>query len=408
MRFRVALLLGVLLRVVLLLWGSYQDVHGPVKYTDIDYFVFSDASTCLLDPTHSSSLCSPAKGRFAPTWLGDPYSRSTYRYTPLLAILLIPNRLFFPSFGKLLFATSDLVVAILLYRLMRRRGSTPTSASNTVALTWLLNPMIANISTRGSSESIIGLLVVGTLSFAERRQWDKAAMGYGVAVHFKIFPVIYGSSFLVATMFQPEFSLSRPLRFGLVSFATFMALNIPLYLLWGQPFLQETFLYHLSRLDHRHNFSPYFYPYYLSSFSSSTAFESASSFLHCLAAHPLAAFLPQMILALGLGFLFGAKDLPYAWLVQSFAFVAFNKVCTSQYFLWYLWLLPPALSRLSFTRSRAITTVSVWVLSQAIWLSQAYNLEIAGTGGYLAVWIAGLGFFVAQVWVLGELLAAFR
>ncbi|GAA5881151.1 hypothetical protein JCM16303_004818 [Sporobolomyces ruberrimus] len=409
MRFRVALLLGILLRVALLLWGTYQDAHGPVKYTDIDYFVFTDASTCLVSPD-SSPHCSPARGHYAPTWLGDPYSRATYRYTPLLALLLTPNHLLFPSFGKLLFATADLVVAVLLYRLMKRRGSSQSTASNTVALTWLLNPMIANISTRGSSESIVGALVVSALSFAEGQEWDKAAVVYGFAVHFKIFPVIYGSSLLVATMFKPNFSLLRPLRFGLVSFLTFMALNVPLYLLWGQPFLQETFLYHLSRLDHRHNFSPYFYSYYLSSssLSFSTADLVSQSWLHSFAAHPLAAFLPQMILSLGLGSVFGGKDLPFAWMVQTFAFVAFNKVCTSQYFLWYLWLLPPALARLHLSRSRAISTVSIWVLSQAVWLSQAYNLEIAGTGGYLPVWIAGIAFFAGQVWVLRELLVGFR
>lgn len=230
MRFRVALLLGVLLRVVLLCWGTYQDQHGPVKYTDIDYFVFNDASTCLLSPTLHPH-CSNAQGRHAPEWLGDPYSRSTYRYTPLLALLLTPNSFLFPSFGKLLFATCDLIVAALLYRLMKRRGTSSRTASNTVALTWLLNPMIANISTRGSSESVIGALVVSVLSLADQGKWHKAAVMYALSVHFKIFPVVYGSSLLIATTTRPTFSLSRPLLFGLVSLSTFMTLNVAMYLL---------------------------------------------------------------------------------------------------------------------------------------------------------------------------------
>lgn len=231
MRFRVALVLGALLRFALLLWGKYQDTHGPVKYTDIDYEVYSDASTCLVRPTASSPPCSHARGPYAPEWLGDPYARATYRYTPLLALVLVPNELAFASFGKVLFAACDLVVGTLLYRLMTRRRASRTLVANTVALTWLLNPMIANISTRGSSESLVGALVVAALSFADAHEWDKAAVAYGVAVHFKIFPVIYGTSLLVATTLRPTLSFSRPVRFGLVSLATFMALNTPLYLL---------------------------------------------------------------------------------------------------------------------------------------------------------------------------------
>jgi phosphatidylinositol glycan class M len=87
---------------------------------------------------------------------------------------------------------------------------------------------------------------------------------------------------------------------------------------WGHPFLEHTFIYHISRLDHRHNFSPYFYPIYLS-------LTSASSILR----HPLASFAPQLGLSVGLGFVFG-DDLGMAWFVQTFAFVTFNKVCTSQ------------------------------------------------------------------------------
>lgn len=98
---------------------------------------------------------------------------------------------------------------------------------------------------------------------------------------------------------------------------------------WGRPFLQHTFLYHLSRLDHRHNFSPYFYPIYLTLFppaerTTPSAFLTASR-------HPLASFVPQFGLVLAAGFLLTPRTgLVFAMFVQTVAFVVFNKVCTSQ------------------------------------------------------------------------------
>jgi phosphatidylinositol glycan class M len=91
-------------------------------------------------------------------------------------------------------------------------------------------------------------------------------------------------------------------------------------------------LYHIHRLDHRHNFSPYFYQFYLSSAPNfASAFSSSAlSFVSSLARHPLAAFLPQIGLSTAAGFLLGARDLSLAWFVQTVVFVMFNKVCTSQ------------------------------------------------------------------------------
>lgn len=91
------------------------------------------------------------------------------------------------------------------------------------------------------------------------------------------------------------------------------------------PFVDNTFLYHVRRLDHRHNFAVYFYPIYLASSSS-----LSSSPWTTLLRHPLSSFVPQLGLSIGLGFAFGGTDIAFAWLVQTLAFVAFNKVCTSQ------------------------------------------------------------------------------
>ena len=88
---------------------------------------------------------------------------------------------------------------------------------------------------------------------------------------------------------------------------------------YGVTFLQESYLYHLSRQDHRHNFSLYFYYLYL----------TASSVQPSLFAR-LVSFGPQLGLVAFLGILYGSEDLPFACFSQTFAFVMLNKVVTSQ------------------------------------------------------------------------------
>jgi phosphatidylinositol glycan class M len=58
----------------------------------------------------------------------------------------------------------------------------------------LLNPIVIGISTRGSSESVLTLLVLFTLFCALRGWWDWTAAMLGLSTHWKIYPVIYGVS----------------------------------------------------------------------------------------------------------------------------------------------------------------------------------------------------------------------
>ena len=92
--------------------------------------------------------------------------------------------------------------------------------------------------------------------------------------------------------------------------------------------MEETFLYHLTRRDHRPNFSPYFYLLYLGSDAAVPP-----------AVVSLLAFVPQLVLLVVLSARF-YRDLPFCLFVQTLAFVAFNKVITSQYFIWYITFAP--------------------------------------------------------------------
>lgn len=163
-------------RAVLLIYGRWQDANSPVKYTDIDYLVFTDASRYL------------ATGN-------SPYDRATYRYTPLLAWLLYPTTwggLWF-EFGKVLFAAGDIVTGWLISRILRGRGMS-TGRSMKFASIWLLNPMVANISTRGSSEGLVVVIVVALLWASLQRRILLAGCMLGFGVHLKIYPFIYAAS----------------------------------------------------------------------------------------------------------------------------------------------------------------------------------------------------------------------
>ncbi|KAG8961808.1 GPI mannosyltransferase 1 [Tulasnella sp. 425] len=262
--FQRAVQLGIALRLGLIVYGEYHDRHSALKYTDVDYRVFSDATKLVWSPTASAS------GNQASGWLtrrlnlglGDPYGRDTYRYTPLLALLLVPNELLHPLWGKLLFSICDIIVGQLLYKIFcqfpptsirpsdrkpkdaagnandtQLRSQVESSAAAWVSTIWLLNPMVANISTRGSAESVLGFFVVSSLALLLSGREGVAAVMFGLAVHFKIYPIVYSISILRwLTIRHPQSGpwrtgwLSwRQVRFAVISGGTFLALGLAMH-----------------------------------------------------------------------------------------------------------------------------------------------------------------------------------
>ncbi|KAA1138067.1 GPI mannosyltransferase 1 [Puccinia graminis f. sp. tritici] len=388
---------GFMLRLGLICYSVYHDNRSALKYTDIDYQVFSDAARALLSGPNGSGW-----------FFGSPYDRATYRYTPLLALILTPNEFIHPCWGKALFGSADLVIGILLYRLCPR-GHSAASHGRLVSLIWLLNPFVINISTRGSSESLLGVAIIGFLYLAEHNKWDAAAVLLGVAVHLKLYPFIYATAVWARLAQHPHsrfgwLSISRSqVRFGVISLAAFSVLNLLMYIIWGQEFIESSYLYHLRRLDHRHNFSAYFYPIYLRFTSVLAAHSTIVSILH----HPLVSFIPQMSLTLALGFHYGAQDLPFACFIQTYVFVLFNKVVTSQYFMWYLWFIPLIVRHIKLSKPQSIGVAVIWVSTQVLWLSQAYRLEFLGEPQFRAVWLSSIGFLIGHSWIIGILILGF-
>jgi phosphatidylinositol glycan class M len=222
---------AVILRIVLLFYGLWQDASSPMKYTDIDYFVFTDAARFV---THGNS----------------PYDRETYRYTPLLAWMMLPttwSQSWF-SFGKVMFAAGDIVAGWLILRVLQSANNMSPERALKFAGIWLLNPMVATISTRGSSEGLLGVMVIALLWAVMERRIVLAGILLGFGVHFKIYPFVYAVSIFwwldeeqlkspstMTTNLQKigAFFNDSRLRLAFTSLAMFSGLNLAMYSMYA-------------------------------------------------------------------------------------------------------------------------------------------------------------------------------
>ncbi|XP_074274561.1 GPI mannosyltransferase 1 [Silene latifolia] len=402
--FRRVLVFSTALRVALIIYGDWQDSHMEVRYTDVDYLVFSDAAALV------------SKG-------DSPFKRTTYRYSPLLAFLLIPNVIFHPSWGKYLFSASDLLVGYLIRTILKLRG-VPDSKCLYSVMAWLFNPFTFTIGTRGNCEPIVCAAILWIITCIMKGRMYQAAIWYGLIVHFRIYPIIYSLPIILVvdpryiqsgqkpelvkwsshsgnatkisdgiefrtlwTIVGSFFSRTRIL-FALISGSIFLTCTAVFYYLYGWEFLHEALLYHLTRADPRHNFSIYFYHIYLH-------YQQDLSI-----AEKLISFLPQFTLQLVLIKSF-ALDLPFCFLVQTVAFVAFNKVITAQYFVWFFCLLPLVLpwSKMKL-KWEGFFCILGWMGTQLHWLMWGYLLEFKGRNVFLQLWIASLLFLFANSIVL--------
>ncbi|KAF0697669.1 Aste57867_11640 [Aphanomyces stellatus] len=393
--------IGLVVRIAFVLWAEYQDRTMTVKYTDVDYDVYTDASREI-------------------TQGNSPFDRTTYRYTPVLAFMLLPNVYVHEAFGKLLFVASDILVGYLLYAILKLRSLPEASAIN-YTMWWLYHPFSVNISTRGNADTIVVLLCLLTIYFLMKKQLVISALFYGLAVHFKIYPIVYALSFLVFLDEDYDASI-KPLKksagivakclhwlngnrlaFGLISGSFFLLLTAGFYVVYGYTFLFEAYLYHFARTDNRHNFSMYFYDLYLRYGTSSGLIMG------------LVAFLPQFLTLFNISLRSG-KDLIFAQFLLTITFVVFNKVCTAQvqlflhsllltahrmqYFLWYSVFLPLVLPTSELSGWQGLLVIGAWFGGELHWLYWAAGLELFGQNTFFQIWVAGLVFFCINVGIM--------
>jgi phosphatidylinositol glycan class M len=116
----------------------------------------------------------------------------------------------------------------------------------------MLNPFVATISTRGNAESVLSVLVLGSFWALVQGSEVWSAILFGLAVHLKIYPIVYALPFWLAlkpgTLGAGKsgkgeasqyrwlynvlnfFSYER-IRFGVISGAMFILLGVVMYLM---------------------------------------------------------------------------------------------------------------------------------------------------------------------------------
>ena len=419
---------GFVIRILLMLYGLLHDSLFTLKYTDVDYRVFTDASRFL---SQSRS----------------PYLRYGYRYTPIVAYMTLPNVYLFNSFGKLVFLSFDSLNGLMIYKILSSFKQLSHDQKVTAALFWLYNPLTIVVSTRGSSDSIVTFLVLLTIYYLLDHQILKSGSCLGFVVHLKLYPVIYFPAIYLylrdhleghlteaqinnpseghevttfnrfkRILFEPSLwnPFTRPRILFIVSFVLCFGLpTLWSYKSFGKLYLNEAWIYHFKRKDQQHNFSIYFYLYHVMN-------ESKHDYISRIAFIPQAIFMAIYLRYLVFGFRPRDGDsapvtrdtvnklLLFIILSQSFLFVALNKVITSQYFLWYLNLFPLMVPFLDLKSWDYVKIFMIWSSSQALWLLPAYLYEfIHLQSAFFWIWISSILFLLTNIHLLTRIQRSF-
>lgn len=412
---------SIIIRLLVLGYGVVQDSISIVKYTDVDYYVFLDSLDYLWNKNES------------------PYQRDTFRYTPLLSYMMLPTQLNV-HLGKVVFVVFDLLTAFYLYKLLNKYyGKETKNARQNLVLIgtslWLLNPMVVTISTRGNAESIMSFLIMWFLYLLDSEKFIQSGLVYGLSIHFKIYPIIYCVPVSVYFLFIAEGNkyknIKSWMKFGTASILSLAGTTYVMFLKFGDAFLENTYFYHVLRSDHRHNFSVWNIILYMEQMPSLTKQHIQQSFIdtkkgnfsvlqNVIFDNKALSLFPQLFLCIivPIILLFKKKQaanknkrfiiLIQVITIQTMLFVHFNKVITSQYFIWYLTFLPFFIEYIvklfKENRSKLIKLIVVWVISQVIWLYFGFLLEFKNKNCFVGLFLASCIMLSGSVYVMGELL----
>ena len=226
---------------------------------------------------------------------------------------------------------------------------------------------------------------------------------YGLWVHFRVYPII-----LLPILLIHEYKLSKQqsntsflikfIKISIFSGTPFILLLLYFYRLYGYPFLHQTYLYHLTRLDNRHSFSPIFYEIYLN--------MNSQSFLRSMAQFCVIFAISRKI--------YNKISFYYAHFLITYAFVSFNKVITMQYYMWIfgslLLVLPEStLTTNSHRRYQKIFSyVMQFLLGILLWVWSSIKLEKEGENQFNLMWFICIGKLFSDYWAVSGFMSTVK
>jgi len=369
-----------------------------------------------------------------------------------MAYIMIPNLTLHKNYGKYLLSFVDILVVIILEKIIllsirketnnkiktnnKDSGSESESYFYHVNYIYLFNPITINICTRGSSDCLITFFVVLTIYLIKQKYILLSALTYGLAIHLKIYPVIYILTifiyiatedinlsniitkdkiqnkkdnntsifninyiyiFLLNTIkhyLKLLFGSCKAISFVIISIGIWVGFFAIFYFIYGNLFAFEYFLYHVQRKDHRHNYSLYFYLIYI---TYNSVISKILAFI---------SFLPQALLIL-ITSLKMFSNLEFCILIQTMIFVAFNKVITAQYFIWYISLLPLIAHKNELFSTKKVygfILFIVWLFFELIWNYFSHSIEVLGNNKFYEINLINICFFIINCWIIKELI----
>eukprot|EP01038_Epipyxis_sp_PR26KG_P007743 gene7743-10520_t len=449
--------LGGFVRLVVFAVGLCLDelsVHSGIRFTDVDYSVFTGAANFIYEGIIEAIKTGKYKS-LCTNPLYSPYERSSYRYPPLLAWMLLPNSVSFQLFGKAVFILADILIIKEIYlitSLMTSNEESKTVKHNKnviivspykIALLWSFNIISIIICTRGSMDSITNYMVLLFIRLLLQDKFAWSGFILGLAIHIRIYPLIYlpaaiyfiwfnnyikytnlidgniaqtipnkfesrlkwkSNTSTDITIFLSSFFQTNILNFLFFSILILSTLSFISYGCYGEAYVNNAILYHISRLDHRHNLSSHFYWIYLLKgyqispldYDHSHVLKFVTENINILTT--LILTLPQMILYIPIIVQYArfSATFPLCLLLQTMIFVTYNKVVTAQYFTWYLCLIPININVLVNHLSLRVLLIysTLWMSSLGLWLYQASLLEFLGLNTFILVWISSILFFI--------------